>query len=146
MGQPAFLDLTEPVSCDHLVAGLGLGGEIPQLSVVERIGVFTSLQEHSVHRGQVVLQAVVNAGQQSGTQGDLQHPAFEFDGVSVLQAPGALEYLDGSLVPRHLYDLGEEGSAVQGDVAEFILRHRPVDLNCHQVGDNPDYFSFSLHI
>ena len=82
--QPAFLDVAEPVCCDHLVAGLCQRGEFPELFVVEGVGVFPSLEEDACHCGEVILQSVVAAGKQTRTKGHLKHLVLELDAVSVL--------------------------------------------------------------
>ena len=117
VGQPAFFHLPEPVPGDHRVALGRYRGELPDLVVVERVGVLAPLEEHALHRGEVVLQAVVHAGQQAGAEGDLKHLAEELDLIPVLEAPGALEHLHGGLVAVDLDDLGQQWGAPQSDVA-----------------------------
>ena len=114
--------------------------------MVERVGISASLQEHRLHRGQVVLETVINAGEKSRAQGDFQHPAQEFHLVSVLQSAGAFEHLDRSFVSVHLDHLCKEGSPVKGDVAEFVLRYRTVDEDRHKVGNNSGNCTFGFHI
>ena len=67
VGEPSFFDLSEPVSGDDLVTFRDEGSEIPEFLMIQRIGVLTSFQEHRLHCGQVVLQPVIHAGEQSGT-------------------------------------------------------------------------------
>ena len=114
--------------------------------MVERVGIFPSLQEDSLHRGQIVLETIVNAGEKTRPQGDFEHPAQEFHLVSVLQSACAFEHLDGSPVSVHLDDLCEKRSPAKGDVAEFVLRDRPVDLDRHEVRDNTGNCTFGFHI
>ena len=59
--EPSFLYLSEPVSCNNLVAWLSDRSEIPKLLVVERVCVFSSLEEYTCHCGQVILQTVIAA-------------------------------------------------------------------------------------
>ena len=146
VGKPSFLDLSEPVGRLDLVTWLGYGGELPKFPVIQGIGVLSSLEEHALHGRKVVLESVVHAGKQAGTKGDLEHPAFEFHGIPVLETACALEHLDRGPVAVHLDDFGKEWRSVKGDVAEFVFSHRAVHLNGHQVGDDSDYFSFSLHL
>ena len=84
MRQPAFLDLSEPVCGNDLVTRLGNRGEVPESVVVQRLGIFTSLEEHAFHCGKVVLETVINAGHQARSECHLEHPALKFHGVSVL--------------------------------------------------------------
>ena len=114
--------------------------------MIQRVGVLSSLEEHRLHRGQIVLETVIDAGEKTRAEGHLKHPAFELHRVSVFQSTGAFEHLDRGLVTAYLDDLGQEGSTRKGDVAELVLRHRSVHLNRHKVGNNSCYLSFCLHI
>ena len=102
--EPAFLDFSEPVSGLHLVANFGYRGEFPRFLVVQRIGIFTSLEEYGFHGCQVVLKAIVNARQQARPQRDFQHPSLELHRVTVLKPPSALKHLDGCFVSIDLDD------------------------------------------
>ena len=146
VGQPAFLYLSQPVGRHYAVSGLGKGSEVPFLLPVQRVRVFTSLEKDVLHGGQVVLQAVINAGQQAGTQLDFQHAAFELHRVSSLEAAGALEHLDGGVVSVYLDDLCHHLDPLEVYVADFILRNRSVHLHGDQVTHNTGYNTFSLHI
>ena len=145
VGKPAFLDLAQPVGRDDFVTGLGDGGEVPEFLVVQRVGVFAALEEDALHRGEVVLQAVVDAGQQARTQGDLEHPSFELDLVAAPEAAGALEHLYGGVLPVDLDDFGHHLDAGQVDVADFILRHRSVHQYGHKVRDDTRNNTCSFH-
>ena len=146
VGQPAFLDFAEPVGRDDAVAGFREGREGPEGFPVERVGVFAALEENARHGLQVILQSVIDAGKQAGTEGDLEHFSEEFDIVAVLESAGAFEHLDRGFITVYLDDLGEELLAADGDVAEFILRHRPVHGHGHEVRDDARYLSFCTHI
>ncbi len=145
VGQPAFLDLAQPVGRDDLVAGFRDGREIPKFFTVQGVGVLAALQEDVLHGGEVVLQAVIDAGQQAGTQGDLQHPAFELHLVAALEAAGAFEHLHGGVFPVHLDYLGHHLDAAQVDVADLVLGHRSVHQDGHQVRDDPRNNTCSFH-
>ena len=84
MRQPAFLDLSEPVGGNDLVACLGDWREVPEFVVVQRHSVFASLEEHTFHGGEVVLETVIDAGHEARSECYLEHPALKFHGVSVL--------------------------------------------------------------
>ncbi len=146
MRQPTFLHLSEPVSSNYFVSFFGDRSEVPEFSVIQWGGIFSSFEEHTFHRCQIVLETVIDAGKKARAEGHLKHPAFELHRVSVFQSTGAFEHLDRGLVTVHLDDLGQEGSTRKGDVAELILRHRSVHLNRHKVGNNSYYLSFCLHI
>ena len=61
VGKPAFLDFSEPVGGDDLVAGLCDGDKVPCLFVIQWVSVFPSLEEDLLHGREVVLEAVVDA-------------------------------------------------------------------------------------
>ena len=146
VGQPAFLDFAQPVCGHDLVAGGGDGREVPELGVVQRVGVFAALEEDILHGGEVVQEAVIDAGQQAGSQGSLQHPALELDFVAVLQAARAFEYLHRCVLARHLDDLRHEGGVFQGDVADLVFGNRAVHTDGHEVGNDSGYDTSGFHI
>ena len=113
--------------------------------MIERVGVFASLEEDTGHSGEVVLQSVIDAGHKARTERYFEHPAEEFDLVAALQAAGAFEYLYGSLVSAYLDDLCKKLGAFEVDVAKLILGYRTVYLHCHQVGYDARYFSCCIH-
>ena len=82
MRKPSFFHLSQPVGCDDFVARLCDGGEIPEFLVIQGIGVFPTLEEHSGHCRKVVLQTVVYAGQKTGAEGCLEHLAEELNRVA----------------------------------------------------------------
>ena len=84
MRKPSFLHLAEPVCSDNLVARFSDRGEVPELLVVERVGVFSSLEEYSCHCGEVVLKTVVAVRKKTRAEGSLKHPVLKLYGVTVL--------------------------------------------------------------
>ena len=146
MGQPAFLDLAEPVGGDDLVTGSGKGLEVPQFLPVERVGIFAALEEDVLHGREVVLQTVIYTGKQAGAEGRLQHPAFEFDLVAVPESAGALEDLDGGEAAVDLDDFRHHLHPGEVDEADFILGDRPVHRDGDQVRDDARYDSCCFHL
>ena len=59
--QPPFFHFSQPVCGDNFVARVGERGEIPELLVIERVGIFSSLQEYALHCLQIVLEPVIHA-------------------------------------------------------------------------------------
>ena len=143
--EPAFLDFAQPVGGVHRVAGLGNRGEMPDLVVVQRCGIFAAFEEYVLHRGEVVLQTVVAAGEQARSELDLEHVALEFDLVALAQAAGALINLHEGVPARHLDDLGHHFRAAQVDVADLVLRHVAFETHRHQVGDDSGNYTCSFH-
>ena len=146
MRKPSFLHSAKPVGCDNLVPRFGDRGELPEFLPVQRLCVLSSLQEDVFHCSEVVLQTVIDAGQKARAQSYLQHFAFEFDFVPVLETAGALEHLYRRPVAVDFDDLGQELGAAQVDVAEFILRNRAVCLYRYKVGNDADNLSCTFHI
>ena len=114
--------------------------------MVEGFGVFSSFQEYPCHGGEVVLQSVIAAGQKSGTQSGFEHLVLEFYGVPVFKSSGAFEYLDGSVFPVYLDDLGHESCAAAVDIAYLVLRDRSVRQDSDQVGYDTCDLSCTFHI
>ena len=69
------------------------------------------------------------------------------EGHSVTDAhtAGGLEDLSIGILAVHLDDLAHEGDTVYGDVADLVLRHRPIGLDRHEVTDDPLYYTFCCH-
>ena len=61
MREPSFLDFSEPVCSDNFIADLGKRCEVPDLLMIERVGVFSFLEEYARHCGEVILKTVVAA-------------------------------------------------------------------------------------
>ena len=146
VGKPAFGHFAEPVGGRHLVTCLGYGREVPELLVVEGVGVFASFEEYSLHRGEVVLESVVDARQKARAERGLEHLSQEFHLVAVLQPSGALEHLHRRPVSVHLDDLCEELRASEVYHAEFVFGDRSVQRHGHEVGHYACYLSCSIHI
>ena len=131
--QPALLHLAEPVGGHNLLTDFGQRLETPQLIGVERGRVLATLQEHTRHCRQIVLQAVEIARQKARPQSGLKHIPLKFNLVARFQAARALVNLHRRRVAANLDDFGHKPRAVQVDETDFVLSHRPVNLNCHQV-------------
>ena len=58
-GLAVLLYRAEPVRSLHLVAYLGEGLELPFAVVVESVGILSTLEEHTIHLVEVVLQTVI---------------------------------------------------------------------------------------
>ena len=144
--QPAFFYFTQPVCGLYFVTGFGDRGERPQFLVIQGSGVFAALEEHIFHGGQVVLQAIINTGEQAGAQLHFQHAALEFYGVAALEAAGALEHLHGSILSVHLDDLCHHLDALRSDEADLIFCNGTVNFHRNKVTYDTGYNSFCFHI
>ena len=63
--KPSFLHFTEPARGFYLVSDFRYRLEFPQLLVIERVRVLSSLEEYTFHCGQVVLETVIYTGHES---------------------------------------------------------------------------------
>ena len=80
--------------------------------MVERRCVLSPLQKYVFHSRQVVLETIINTGEQSRSEGNLEHFAFEFHQVTVFQASGTLKYLNRNVLAFYLDDLVDPVSEI----------------------------------
>ena len=129
-----------------LIAGLGHRGEGPLLFFVEGAEVNAAFEKESAAGGQFrerVLQAVVDLGQQAGTQAHGEEIGRELDLVADADAAGHLEDLHLGPAPADADDLRLEFFSGAGHVGDFVHGHVAFDLDGDHVAVDPDDLSFS---
>ena len=141
-GLVVLLNLAQPCTALHLVAGLHYGFKVPQTVLVQGSGVLATAQEHAVHLVQVVLQTIVVLTQHTGAQLNLQLVSGEFGLGAYLQATCTLEYLNVHIAAHDLDDLGHQAVAASCNVAYLALQDRSVHTECHHVGDYATNYTF----
>ena len=130
----------------HRVAGLRQRHEMPLLVLVQRISILPPFQEDAFHLVQVVLQSVVILREHARAQRHFEHVPGELRLGSDFHAARTLEHLHVGIPAGHLDDFGHQAVAAGGDVADFVLRHRPVHLDGHDIGNDSYNTTFCCHI
>ena len=138
-------DFPEVITCSDTLAFACQRLEVPTFLLIQRISIRATAEEHPVHLIQVVLQAIVVLREHSGAECDLQHMPFEGDRITDTHATSRLKDLRVGILPIYLNDFTHQGYSCDGDVADFILRHRTIGFDGDEVTDDTLYDTFCCH-
>ncbi|MPN09724.1 hypothetical protein SDC9_157016 [bioreactor metagenome] len=123
-------------------AGFGHRREVPDRIIIKRGQINAAAQEKFARLRQFVqrvLQAVVDLGDQAGTEFDAQEFAGEFHPVIFLESGGAFENLHVGAVAAHPDDFAFQPLGAGDGVGDFILRHLIRKFDGQHIAVDADY-------
>jgi hypothetical protein len=124
VGEDAFGDGAEGLSCNEAVTGGGGGGEEPLLFAIAGRGVVAPREEEAVFIGEGlegVLEAVKYVAEEAGAEFDGEHFTAETDFVAGADALGIFEDLHIGGIAAYAQDFGFELFVFEEDVADFVF-------------------------
>jgi hypothetical protein len=126
----------------HFVAGFCQRFEIPEFFSVEREVVLTTLQKNACQFVEVVLQSVVVAREQAGSECYFEHVTHKFHFVAYFQTAGTFENLYECVVSNYFQHFSHQLLIAKCNISNFVLSYRAIYFHGYQIRYNPFYFSF----